>query len=63
MLCLVDTEDKMFPAAWSGEDDTEKGRSNVDEEEKKTFNSSYEIILDYSEYSTIQVHPIITIST
>ena len=35
MLCLVDTEDKMFPAAWSGEDDKEKGRSNVDEEEKK----------------------------
>jgi len=27
---------------------------DADEEEKKTFNSSYEIVVDYSEYSTIQ---------
>ena len=31
----------------------EKGDAD-EEEEKRTFNSSYEIIVDYSEYSTIQ---------
>ncbi len=32
----------------------EEKRDDEDEDEKKTFNSSYEIIVDYSEYSTIQ---------
>jgi len=47
----------IFPAAWSGDDDKdqEKGGSSAGENEKKTFNSSSEIIVDYSEYSTIQV--------
>jgi hypothetical protein len=37
--------------AW---DKSEVEEKRDDEDEKKTFNSSYEIIVDYSEYSTIQ---------
>jgi len=38
-------------SAWS-----EKSKEDEEgEEEKKTFKTSYDIIVDYSEYSTIQV--------
>jgi hypothetical protein len=36
-------------SAWSENDEDS-------EKEKKTFNSDYEIFVDYSEYSTIQVN-------
>ena len=37
-------------ATWAAENNTRE-----DKEEVKTFKSSYDIIVDYSEYSTIQV--------
>jgi hypothetical protein len=39
-------------SAWKTFEEEERRDYNV--EEKKTFNSCYEVIRDYSEYSTIQ---------
>jgi hypothetical protein len=33
----------------------EEDEANKEKTEKKNFNSNYDIIVDYSEYSTIQV--------
>jgi hypothetical protein len=42
-------------SAWTKEDEVTSNVATEEKEEKKTFNSSYDIIIDYSEYSTIQV--------
>ncbi len=42
----------VFISAW----DNSEIINEKSEKEKKTFNSSFDIILDYSEYSTIQVN-------
>ena len=53
LLHRVKEEDRKINyglATWAAENNTRE-----DKEEVKTFKSSYDIIVDYSEYSTIQV--------